>query len=608
MLSVQSGYKHALAAIVGAALSSRGRLAVLALGALTLMIPTTVFATPAAQTRIATAAATASSPWLDRLNAWRASTGLSNLTEVPVWSQGDYNHAVYMVKNDLVTHYETPGVPYYTTAGDVAAQNSNIYVSSTTSTTDTQAIDWWMQAPFHSMGLMDPRLTATGFGSYREVKSGWQLGAAVDTLRGNSWSGGQYPVYFPGNGTTEPLVSYSGGEFPDPLQSCPGYSVPTGLPVFVQVGGNVATSASASSFTGNGVALAHCVIDSNNEPSGSNLSGRGGVILIPQQPLQTGVKYAVSLTVNGAAYSWSFTVGPFVTSTTPCTTAGLTSDIGSPQNPGSVVTFTATSTGCPNPQYLYYLQSPDGAWTIARGYGGGTWAWNTSGLALGNYLVDVWVRDAGSGAAYQALHLLPFTLGSIAACTGAGLTADRTSPQQIDFPITFTASSTGCPNPEYLYYLASPGTGWALARGYGGPTWVWDTTTLATIGTYTVDVWVRAVGSGGAYQTLLLSSFIITNRVCSTAGLTSDKASPQAHGAVITFTATSAGCARPEYLFYLSSPGTGWAVARGYGGPTWAWSTAGVASIGPYIVDVWVRAAGSGAPYQTVQVIPYTLT
>jgi hypothetical protein len=185
----------------------------------------------------------ASAPWLVRLNQWRTSTGLSTLTENSVWSQGDYDHSLYMVKNDLVTHYETPGVPYYTTAGDAAAQNGNIEVSATTSTTDTYAIDWWMAAPFHAMGMMDPRLTQTGFGSYREVKSGWDAGFTLDTIRGNSFQGGSYPVYFPGNGSTEPLTTYFGGEYPDPLQACKPYTAPTGLPIFIEIGSNVNTTA-----------------------------------------------------------------------------------------------------------------------------------------------------------------------------------------------------------------------------------------------------------------------------------------------------------------------------------------------------------------------------
>jgi uncharacterized protein YkwD len=246
--------------------------------------------------------------WLDRLNAWRADTGTSILSENPTYSAGDYNHALYMVQTGQVTHSESTAYPQYTTAGDVASQNSNIYVSSSTNTTDAQSIDWWMGAPFHAMAMMDPRLTTTGFGSYRNsAYSPWQMGAAVNVGQGMT-APGQYPVYFPGNGTTEPLTSYSGNEFPDPTQACPGY---TGLPVFVEVGANVATAASAvHSFTGNGTALTHCVIDSTNPTFASYLKWRGGVIVFPQAPLQSGVRYTVAVTVNAVPYSWSFSVGP----------------------------------------------------------------------------------------------------------------------------------------------------------------------------------------------------------------------------------------------------------------------------------------------------------
>src|SRR5207248_11032812 len=115
------------------------------------------------------------------------------------------------------------------------AGNINIDVCTDSGTTVVQAIAWWMQATFHALGMDDPRLTSTGFGSYRESKSGWDMGAALDVLRVNSFSGGNYPVYFPGNGSTEPLTSYTGNESPDPLQACSGYPAPAGLPVFIQV-------------------------------------------------------------------------------------------------------------------------------------------------------------------------------------------------------------------------------------------------------------------------------------------------------------------------------------------------------------------------------------
>ena len=251
------------------------------------------------------------------MNAWRTSVNLPVLTENTTWDQGDYNHALYMVKNDQVTHYELSTLPYYTVAGDTAARNGNIEVNSTTSFTDEQAIDWWMAAPFHALGMMDPRLTSTGFGSYRQVKSGWDAGFTLDTIRGNSFTGGTYPVFFPGSGSTEPLTSYGGNEFPDPLQACPGYSAPTGLPVFVEVGGNVSTTVGAHSFTGNGTPLAHCVVDSTNTAVGSYLKSRGAVLLIPQARLQPGATYTVALTVNGVPYTWSFGVSSDNTITAP---------------------------------------------------------------------------------------------------------------------------------------------------------------------------------------------------------------------------------------------------------------------------------------------------
>jgi hypothetical protein len=258
----------------------------------------------------APAPAAASQTWLDRLNGWRAISNVTALSENTTWDSGDAAHALYMVKDQVITHYEDPSLPYYTAAGNTAAQNSNIEVSSSTSMQDWQAIDWWMAAPFHAMGMMDPRLSSTGYGSYREVRAGWEAAFALNVLSGNPFTPGAFssPVYFPGNGSTEPLTTYNGGEFPDPLQACPGYVTPTGLPVFIELGGNVATTVTAHAFTGNGTALAHCVIDSTNATLGSNLTYRGGVIVIPQQPLQVGVAYVVALTVNGVPYTWHFNV------------------------------------------------------------------------------------------------------------------------------------------------------------------------------------------------------------------------------------------------------------------------------------------------------------
>jgi IPT/TIG domain/Cysteine-rich secretory protein family len=281
------------------------RLAVPLIGALAIAILPALPSAPHSPVHLATIPA-ASPPWLTEFNAWRANTGTSTLVEDSNMDAGDVLHATYMVQTGQVTHSESTAYPQYTVAGDTAAKNSNIFVSSSTNTSDVQSIDWWMGAPFHAMAMMDPRLTTTGFGSYRNSAYTWQMGAAVNVGQGMT-APGQYPVYFPGSGTTEPLTNYSGNEFPDPTQACPGYS---GLPLFVEVGANVATTAGpVHTLTGNGAPLTNCVIDSTNSTFAPYTTWRGGVIVFPQSPLQNGVKYVVALTVNAQPYTWSFTVG-----------------------------------------------------------------------------------------------------------------------------------------------------------------------------------------------------------------------------------------------------------------------------------------------------------
>ncbi len=305
-----------LFAVLAAALRSpvRRRLTASLLGAVALGVLPALPSTPPARAHVATIPA-ASAAWLTRLNEWRANAGLPALTENTTWSAGDYNHAQYMVMTGNVAHSEAAG-PYYTASGAFEATQSNIQVSSSTSTSDSQAIDWWMAAPFHAIGMMDPRLATTGFGSYRNASSGttWHEGGALDVLQGETASG-SWPVYFPGNGSTEPLTSYSGNEFPDPLSACPGYSMPVGLPVVLQVGFNTATTAGPSyTFLDGTTNVAACVIDSHNPAVGSELQYRGGVIVVPRSPLQNGHHYTVALTVNNLPYTWSFNVGTALTS------------------------------------------------------------------------------------------------------------------------------------------------------------------------------------------------------------------------------------------------------------------------------------------------------
>lgn len=265
-------------------------------------------------------AAAAPSPgdWLAYLNAYRAAAGLPPVSENPAWSAGDRKHAAYIVKNDAIQHTEDPRNRWYTPEGRTAAGQSNLAVSYDRDRTDRWAIDSWMQSPFHAIGLLDPRLTRVGFGSYRETDRELRMGAALNVVAGIDHTRiPVYPVFWPGNGATVPLRQHRGEE-PSPLSSCPGYTAPSGLPIIVQVGpGSVTPRVSATSLTQDGRALEHCVIDettysnpdrAQQKIGRSILGARDAIVLIPRRPLESGATYKAAVTVNGRTHRWSFKI------------------------------------------------------------------------------------------------------------------------------------------------------------------------------------------------------------------------------------------------------------------------------------------------------------
>lgn len=260
----------------------------------------------------------AASTWMDRLNFYRSQAGLPGVTSVASWSEGNRLHAIYLIENQVLTHSEDPGNPWYTPEGAEAAQNSNLYWSSGNDG-EVAAVDYWMSNTFHGVALIDPKLTRSGYGDYYDASaSGYRFAAGLDVIRGrDSTTNPGYPVEYPGDGTVTPLYAYEGGESPDALTSCPGYQAPTGAPIFLLMGnGSTTPSVTASSLKENGVSVSHCRFDESTytNPSaglqdlGRVLLGyRDAVVILPREPLRPGATYDVSVTVNGTAHQWSFT-------------------------------------------------------------------------------------------------------------------------------------------------------------------------------------------------------------------------------------------------------------------------------------------------------------
>jgi hypothetical protein len=257
--------------------------------------------------------------WLTLVNQFRTQAGLPLLGEEDAWSQGSWLHARYMVKNDVIQHHEDPGNAWYSAEGAEAAANCNLMVSTSDQVDDDYPILIWMQAPFHAVGLLDPALHSVGYGTYRESDGGFEMGAALDVLRGLGQipETVQFPIAWPGDGAVVPL-SYHWVESPDPLTSCPGYSTPSGLPILLQLGsGGITPDVTAHSLQQNGIEIPHCVFDetSYSNPDGalrdlgrSVLGARDAVVIIPRDPLDPGATYRVAVTANGWTTVWSFAV------------------------------------------------------------------------------------------------------------------------------------------------------------------------------------------------------------------------------------------------------------------------------------------------------------
>jgi hypothetical protein len=258
--------------------------------------------------------------WLVYVNQFRILANLPQLTENVTWSAGGVLHSRYMVKEDEITHYESASSLWYTQEGYDAGRNGNVAVSSSTSYPDESAIDLWMTGPFHAVGILDPQLVQTGFGSYRENSGTWKTGATLDVLRGlgSLPSGINFPIYFPKSGGQTWLTSFGGYESPDPLTSCPGYSAPTGSPVILQLGsGSVTPNVTFSSFRQGNTNLEHCVFDETNYVNSNSVSqslgrnvlnSRDAIVMMPRNPLVVGQTYIVTITANGQTYTWSFLV------------------------------------------------------------------------------------------------------------------------------------------------------------------------------------------------------------------------------------------------------------------------------------------------------------
>ncbi|HZL94082.1 MAG TPA: putative Ig domain-containing protein, partial [Vicinamibacterales bacterium] len=126
----------------------------------------------------------------------------------------------------------------------------------------------------------------------------------------------------------------------------------------------------------------------------------------------------------------------------PATNATLTSNVASPQNTGTAITFTANSSGGVAPyQYKFLMSQGGGAAQPVRDWStAATYTWTPT---AGTYTMVVWARSAGVTVdAAQASAQMAYVVNTPppAPATSATLTSNVASPQNTGTAITFTAN------------------------------------------------------------------------------------------------------------------------------------------------------------------------
>jgi hypothetical protein len=317
---------------------------------------------------------------------------------------------------------------------------------------------------------------------------------------------------------------------------------------------------------------------------------------------------------SSEAFDARRSTSPFTVSNTDLKIGAIEADGALPAPVGTPITFKARATGGPAPlQYRFYrFNRQTNTWTMLRDYSPvDSITWTPAAGEEGSYNLQVWVRGAGSTAAYDAWRSSD-TFAIAAAPPNIAIVKSETSfPAPIGAPITWKVSASGGPGPlQYRFYrLAHSTSTWTLVQDYGpSNSYTW-TPTPSDEGAYVLQAWVRRAGSTEAYDAWASTAdFQIANSAAVIRSIWASAGNPILAGAPITWTvAAGGGPGALQYQFWLYSISRdSWSMVKDYStSNTFAW-TPGPWDNGTYQLQVAVRQAGStGSADASVVTTPF---
>ncbi len=176
--------------------------------------------------------------------------------------------------------------------------------------------------------------------------------------------------------------------------------------------------------------------------------------------------------------------------------------------------------------------------------------------------------------------------------------------------VTWTATVIGGAGPlQYRFWRQDNGV-WSMVRDYDASNQYTWTPSLSDVGAHALQVWVRNAGSTSLYDGYLGIGFDVaaTPPPPTVSSLTADRAMPAPAGSFIKWTAVASGGVAPlEYQFWRLD-GNVWKLVQPYStSPSFTWSP-DISEVGEHSLQVWVRSAGSSAPYEGWGGTTFTIT
>ena len=239
----------------------------------------------------------------------------------------------------------------------------------------------------------------------------------------------------------------------------------------------------------------------------------------------------------------------------------LTPDRTLPQPAGTAITWTAAVTGGIRPYIFGWQIWTNGSWTSPVMTSSNRFTW-TPPAANADYQISVSVwsaTDSPEDEPAERSLIVPFSTRTTV--TSLTVAPDKPSGQPLGTAIVWTATPTGGTAPiSYKWRISiDGGATWTTGQDWtaGANRFTWTPSVATSL--IRVSAAARSAGSTSAQgeATVISANFTIVGPPVSSMTLTPNKASPQAPGTAITWTAAAIGGTAPIYYYWTWTDGNG---------------------------------------------------